>query len=562
MKIIIIGGVAGGATAATRLRRLDEHAEIILLERSGYVSYANCGLPYYIGGIIENKQDLTLNTPESFSTRFGIDVRVHQEAIDIDREHKIVTIRETETDRVYREKYDKLILSPGARPVQPPLPGIDSHNLFTLRTVEDALAIRQFIETRKPKSAIMAGGGFIGLEVAENLRHAGLDVTIVDLADQVMTPFDADMAALIQAQLKKNGIHLKLKSSIAGFEETETGIRVLRKDEASLEADMALLAIGVRPDTKLAEKAGLQLGLKGAIVVDDTMKTSDPSIYAVGDAVVIRQAVTNREALIALAGPANKEGHIAADNICGLDAHAQGSLGSSVVKIFDMTAASTGLSEKVAAAAGIDFDRVVLSPLSHAGYYPGAQSMFMKVVYERQSLRLLGAQIVGYEGVDKRIDVIATAIKAGLKADALADLDLAYAPPYSSAKDPVNMAGYIIRNVSGGLMKQFHWNEVQDLPAAAFKLDTRTEAEYAAGHIDGFKNIPLDELRERLEEIPAGQPVYVMCQSGLRSYIACRILMQNGYDAYNLSGGYSFYSAVMQERMPASSALPCGMEIK
>jgi NADPH-dependent 2,4-dienoyl-CoA reductase/sulfur reductase-like enzyme/rhodanese-related sulfurtransferase len=561
MKAIIVGGVAGGATAATRLRRLDEKAEIIVIERTGYISYANCGLPYYIGGVIENAGQLTLQTPESFRQRFRIDVRTRQEVIGIDREGKSVMVRSLEDGTVYGESYDKLILSPGARPVRPNLPGIDSSRLFTLRTVEDTLRLRQFVEKEKPRSAVMVGGGFIGLETAENLRRAGVEVTIVDMAEQVMTTMDADMAALVQAQLRKNGINLKLGRTVKGFTETDNGLQVLLDDEA-LTADMALLAIGVRPETTLAEEAGLQRGVKNTIVVNDRMQTSDPDIYAVGDAVVVRHAVTGDDAVIALAGPANKEGRIAADNICGLDSRYRGSLGSSVVKLFSMTAASTGLTEKAAAAAGLQTDKVVLSPLSHAAYYPGAGTMVMKVVFEQETLRLLGAQIVGYDGVDKRIDVLATAIRAGLQADRLVDLDLAYAPPYSSAKDPVNMAGYMIENIAGGLVRQFHWDEVDELPrdGSVTLLDVRTPEEFAAGAVEGFVNIPVDELRDRLAEIEPGKPVYIMCQSGLRSYLASRILAQEGYECYNFSGGYRFYAGVTREQAAAQSARPCGMD--
>ena len=563
MKVIIVGGVAGGATAATRLRRLDEHAEILIFERSGYISYANCGLPYYIGGVIRDREELTLQTPESFRERFRIDVRVHHEVTKINPEKKSVTVRNLENGQVTEETYDKLLLAPGAQPIRPNLPGIDSRKVFTLRTVEDALKIRDFITGEKPKTAVMVGGGFIGIEAAENLRHEGIGVTVVDMADQVMTTFDYDMAAIIQAQLRKHGIRLKLGRSVAGFEETGAGVKVLLKDDHPLTADMAVLAIGVRPETGLAKDAGINLGMKGAIVVDDQMRTSVPDIYAVGDAVAVKHAVTGQDAVIALAGPANKEGRIAADNIAGRESHYKGSLGSSVVQLFDMTAAGTGLTERGAALAGIDYDKVVLSPMSHAGYYPGAQTMVMKVVFEKKTLRLLGAQIVGYAGVDKRIDVLAAAIRGGIPADRLMDLDLAYAPPYSSAKDPVNMAGYMIENLSDGLVHQFHWNEVEDLPrdGSVTLLDVRTPEEFAEGAADGFVNLPVDELREHLGEIDRKKPVYLMCQSGLRSYIACRILAQEGYECYNFSGGYRFYAGVMQEKAIAKAEMPCGADV-
>lgn len=562
MKVVIVGGVAGGATAATRIRRLDEHAQITIFERSGYISYANCGLPYYIGGVIEDPEELTLQTPESFQTRFRINVRVKHEVIDIDTERKTVVVCNLDTGEEFEESYDKLILSPGAKPIRPNLPGTDSKNLFSLRTVEDTFRIRRFVEEKKPKTAVMVGGGFIGLEVAENLCELGVKVTVIQHGNQLLNTLDYDMATLVHSKLRSKGINLKLKAVVSGFEETETGLHVLMENEQPICADMVLLAIGVSPENTLAKKAGLELGVKGAIIVNDKMETSATDVYAVGDAVQVKHAVSGNHAVIALAGPANKQGRIAADNICGLDSHYKGSLGSSVIKLFDLTAAVTGLTEKAAQTAGISYDRIVLSPSSHAGYYPGAKTMTMKVVYEKETLKLLGAQIVGYDGVDKRIDVLATAIGAGMKANELKDLDLAYAPPYSSAKDPVNMAGFMIENIANGIVKQFHWDEVADLPrdGSVTLLDTRTQGEYAHGHADGFINIPVDELRERLAEIDRAKPLYVMCQSGLRSYISCRILAQEGYDCYNFSGGYRFYSGVIREKAIAEQAYPCGMD--
>lgn len=562
MKVVIVGGVAGGATAATRIRRLDEHAQITVFERSGYISYANCGLPYYIGEVIEDSEELTLQTPESFQTRFRINVKVKHEVIDIDAKRKTVTVRNLDTGEEFEEGYDKLILSPGAKPIRPDLPGIDSKNLFSLRTVEDTFRIRRFAEEHKPKTAVMVGGGFIGLEVAENLCELGVKVTVIQRGNQLLNTLDYDMATLVHSKLRSKGIDLKIGGNVVAFEETETGLNVLLENEQPIGTDMVLLAIGISPENTLAKKAGLELGLKGAIAVNDKMETSVSDIYAAGDAVQIKHIVTGNDAVIALAGPANKQGRIAADNICGLDSHYKGSLGSSVIKLFDMTAASTGLTEKAAQTAGISYDRIVLSPSSHAGYYPGAKTMTMKVVYEKETLKLLGAQIVGYDGVDKRIDVLATAICAGMKANELKDLDLAYAPPYSSAKDPVNMAGFMIENIANGLVKQFHWDEVADLPkdGSVTLLDTRTANEYAHGHADGFINIPVDELRERLSEIDRTKPLYVMCQSGLRSYISCRILSQEGYDCYNFSGGYRFYSGIIREKVMAEQAYPCGMD--
>ena len=562
MKVIIVGGVAGGATAAARLRRLDETAEIVVFERSGYVSYANCGLPYYIGGVITAKEELTLQTPESFWRRFRVDMRVRHEVTAIHPDTKTVDVKNLATGEVFAESYDKLILSPGARPTQPALPGVGIDRLFTLRTVEDTLKLREFIEQHHPRSAVLAGGGFIGIELVENLRELGLDVTVVQRPKQLLNPLDADMAAFLHAQLRQKGVKLMLGRTVEGFAADGDRVSVLIKDEAPLTADMVVLAIGVTPDTALAKDAGLELGIKGSIVVNDRMETSVPDIYAVGDAVQVKHSVTGQDALLSLAGPANKQGRIAADNICGGDSRYLGSQGSSVIKVFDMTIAATGVNEKTARQAGIDCDKVFLSPMSHAGYYPGGKVMTMKVVFEKGTYRLLGAQIVGYEGVDKRIDVLATAIHAGLTGPQLKDLDLAYAPPYSSAKDPVNMAGFMIENLSRGLVEQFFPEDVDALPrdGSATLLDVRTPGEYAAGHAEGFVNLPVDDLREHLAEIPADKPVYLICQSALRSYIACRILSQHGLRCSHLSGGWRLYEAVMRDRAAAQEALPCGME--
>ncbi len=562
MKVVIIGGVAGGATAAARLRRLDETAEIVVFERSGYVSYANCGLPYYIGGVIENPEALTLQTPESFFARFRVDMRVRHEVTALHPDRKTVSVKNLETGEEFEESYDKLILSPGAKPTQPRLPGVGLEKLFTLRTVEDTFHIKDYIQRHHPKSAVLAGGGFIGLELAENLRELGMEVSIVQRPRQLMNPFDPDMAAFIHGEVRRHGIRLALGHTVEGFQEKDGGVDVLLKDAAPLHADLVVLAIGVTPDTALASKAGLELGLKGSIVVNDRMETSVPDIYAVGDAVQVKHYVTGQDAVISLAGPANKQGRIAADNICGGDSQYLGSQGSSVIKVFDLTAAATGVNETNAKKAGLDVDTVILSPMSHAGYYPGGKLMTMKVVFEKRTFRLLGAQIVGYEGVDKRIDVLATAIHAGLTAVQLKDLDLAYAPPYSSAKDPVNMAGFMVDNLAGGVLKQFYLEAVKNLPrdGSVTLLDARTAGEYAGGHIEGFRNIPVDELRERLGEIEAGKPVYVICQSGLRSYIACRILAGYGYETYNFAGGFRFYDAVTNDRRLIESAMACGMD--
>ena len=562
MKVVIVGGVAGGATAAARIRRLDEQAEIVVFERSGFVSYANCGLPYYISDVITDPEELTLQTPESFFSRFRVIMKVRHEVTAIHPNRKTVSVKNLETGENFEESYDKLILSPGAKPTQPRLPGVGLDKLFTLRTVEDTFRIKEYINTHHPKSVVLAGGGFIGLELAENLRQLGMEVTIVQRPKQLMNPFDADMASFIHAEVRKHGVKLALGYTVEGFEEKDGGADVLLKDNAPLHADMVVLAIGVTPDTALAKEAGLELGIKGSIVVNDRMETSVSDIYAAGDAVQVKHYVTGEDALISLAGPANKQGRIIADNICGGDSRYLGSQGSSVIKVFDMTAAATGINETNAKKAGLDVDKVILSPMSHAGYYPGGKLMTMKVVFEKETYRLLGAQIVGYEGVDKRIEVLATAIHAGLKATQLKNLDLAYAPPYSSAKDPVNMAGFMIDNIANGTMKQWYLEDFDHLPrdGSAILLDARIPEEYAAGHMEGFRNIPVDELRDRLDEIEPGKPVYVTCQSGLRSYIACRILEANGHEAYNFAGGFRFYDAVVNDRALIEKAMSCGMD--
>ncbi len=574
VKVIIIGGVAGGASAAARLRRLDEKAEIIMLERSGYISYANCGLPYYIGGVIREKGALSVQTPESFGGRFRIDVRVRNEAVSIDPKEKSVRVRNLETGEEYTETYDKLLLSPGAKAIRPALPGIEDARIMTLRTVEDTLAIREYLEEKKPKRAVVVGGGFIGLEAAENLMEEGLEVSLIQMEDQVLPPLDYDMACQVHAYLRGKGLDLRLNRTVTGFAPDEGGLRVQMKrtagtaeasgQEESIRADFVLMAAGVLPETGLAREAGLTLGQKGAIVVNEHMQTSDADIYAVGDAVEIRDFITGKKALVALAGPANRQGRIAADNICGLGSVYEGAQGSSIIKLFDMTAASTGINEKQAKALELDYDKVITFSANHATYYPGAENLTIKTLFDRSTGKLLGAQIVGFDGVDKRIDVLACAMRAGMRGEELQDMDLAYAPPYSSAKDPVNMAGYVIGNVMSGLVEQYHWDEADGLLERkdALLLDVRTEGEYQNGHIPGTVNIPLDELRERLSELDRGKKLYVNCQSGLRSYLACRILSQNGFSCKNLAGGYRFYEYVMSDRaFDAAPAGPCGVKL-
>lgn len=562
MKVVIIGGVAGGATAAARLRRLDEKAEITIFERSGYISYANCGLPYYVGGVIQNKKELTLQSPEGFWNRFRIRVNVHHEATEIHPDRKTVTVRNLDSGETFEESYDKLILSPGAQPVRPKLPGIDSKRIYTLRTVEDTFRIREAVENGKLKSAVVVGGGFIGVETAENLREMGLQVSLIQRSNHILPPVDYDIASFLHAHMREKGVRLLLEKNVTGFEETAEGISVLLENDSPVTGEIAVLAIGVAPESGLAAKAGLKLGVKGSILVNEHMQTSNEDIYATGDAVSITNTVTGQKAVIALAGPANKQGRIAADHIAGLDSSYQGASGSSVLKIFDMTAAFTGLNERTAKELGLAYDKVILSPASHASYYPGAKVMTMKLLFEKETERILGAQIVGFDGVDKRIDVIATAMQAGMKVTALKNLDLAYAPPYSSAKDPVNMAGFIAENLITGKVGQFYYEDLEALPkdGSVTLLDVRTDGEYGNGHAEGFEtHIPVDDLRERLGELDREKTVYVMCQSGLRSYLACRILAQNGFDCRNFAGGYRFYDSVTHDRFDKECRTGCGL---
>ena len=547
MKVVIVGGVAGGATAAARLRRLDESAEIVVFERGGYVSYANCGLPYYIGGVIRDRAKLTLQTPESFRRRFNVDVRVRSEVVEIARAEKKVRVREAEGGREYWESYDKLVYAPGAAAIRPAFVG-EGDRIFTLRTMEDTFRLDDFLRAASPARALVVGGGFIGIETAENLAERGVRVTLVQMEDQVMLPFDYDMACILRAQLLGKGIDLRLASKVTDLRQAGDEVTAQIENASPVTADFAMLAIGVLPETSLAAAAGLTLGRKGAVVVDEHMRTSDPDIYAAGDAVQVCDAVTGAPSLVPLAGPANKQGRIAADNIAGIPSVYRGVQGSSVLKVFDMTAAATGLSARAARDAGLDADSALLFSPEHASYYPGGRNMTLKVVYERAGGRILGAQCIGFGGVEKRIDVLAAAVRAKMTAEDLTDLDLCYAPPYSSAKDPVNMAGYVIGNIRAGIVRQHTW---QDVPALAADpnvlfLDVQTPPEYAAAHIDGAVNIPVDELRSRLGELDKSKTICVNCYSGLRSYIACRILSANGFACSNLAGGIRFYAVVAQ----------------
>ena len=547
MKVVIIGGVAGGASAAARLRRLDEKAEIIMLEKGEYISFANCGLPYYIGGEIKQKSALTLQTPRSFNARFNVDVRTLSEAVKIDPARKVVTVLNHQTNETYEQGYDKLILSPGAEPFVPPIEGAKSSKVFTLRNIPDTYRIKEYVDEKKPRTAIVAGGGFIGVEMAENLTQAGVQVTLIEMLDQVIAPIDYEMAQEVHRHMEEKGVRLMLGKSVARIREAGEGLLVT-VGESDVQADMLIMAVGVRPDSRLAKEAGLEVNARGAIKVDERMLTSDPDIYAVGDAIEITDFVTGEKGYVPLAGPANKQGRIAADNIAGLESRYEGTQGSSILKVFYLTVASTGINEKTAKRLNLDYDKSYSYSANHAGYYPGAVNMSIKLIFEKGTGRILGAQAVGYDGTDKRVDVLAAAIRAKMTAYDLTKLELCYAPPYGSAKDPVNMAGFAIENLLQGLVRNFHWHDVADLPrdGSVQLLDTRTPMEYENGHIEGFKNIPLDALRGRLDELDKTKPVYVTCQVGLRGYVATRILMQNGFDAYNLSGGYRLYNSIFR----------------
>ena len=549
MKTLIVGGVAGGASCAARLRRLDEKAEIVILERGEFVSFANCGLPYYIGGEITDKSRLTLQTPQSFKARFNVDVRIFSEVISVDTINKVVTVHDLDNDQTYQESYDKLVLSPGAMPIKPPLEGVDLDNVFTLRNIPDTLKIKQYIKTNKPHSAVIVGGGYIGVEMAENLVKAGLEVTIVEMGDHLIAPLDFDMSADVARYIKSNGVRLELGNGVKCIQKKLDSLRVTLT-RGQIDTDMVLLSVGVRPDTNFLANSAIELDARGGIIVDEHMQTNVADVYAVGDAVVVKNFVTKSPASIALAGPANKQGRIVADNICKIPSTYNGTQGTSVLKLFDMTIATTGLNEKSAKDLGLNYDKTYTYSASHASYYPGASMLSVKVLWDKQTLAILGAQIVGFEGVDKRMDVISTAMRLGAKVTHLAQLELCYAPPFGSAKDPVNMVGFVAENVTTGKVKQFFWHDVAHLPrdGSVTLLDTRTAFEVASGKIDGFVNVPLDTLRANLDKIPKDKPVYVHCHSGLRSYIACMILAGHGYDCYNLAGGYRLYLSVMQEK--------------
>lgn len=560
MKIIIVGGVAGGASCAARLRRLDEKAEIVIYEKTNYISYANCGLPYYVGNVITDENNLTLQTPKSFKSRFNIDVNVNHEVVSIDPHKKEVCVKNLKTNDLFIDKYDKLVLSPGAKPIVLPFYK-ESNNSFIIRTVEDTFKIKNYLNNNIVKSAVIIGGGFIGVEMAENLIGLGIDVSLVQLDDHLLLNLDKDTASFVHSECRKNGIKLYLNTEVVDIKKEDNKNIVIFKNGKKLVCDILVCSVGVVPDSILAKNANLKLGIRGSIKVNKSMQTSDSNIYAVGDAVEVKNIITNEESLVSLAGPATKQGRIAADNICGINSEYNGSLASSIIKVFDLSVASTGINETICQRLGLKYNKVVLTPVSHASYYPGSKAITLKIIYEKDSKRMLGAQVIGYEGVDKRIDVLATAIMANIKATSLKDLDLSYAPPYSSSKDPVNMAGFIIDNLENDLVKQFYYEDLNSLlKKDVILLDTRTVAEYERGHAEGFINIPLDNLRERFDELDKNKEVYIMCQSGLRSYIASRILVQNGYIAYNFSGGYRLYSSMKNDEIQPEFIFDCGIE--
>ncbi|SHH35490.1 CoA-disulfide reductase [Tepidibacter thalassicus] len=543
-KIVIVGGVAGGASTAARLRRLDENAQIIMFERGEYISFANCGLPYYIGGTITERESLLVQTVEGMSKKFNMDIRNLSEVTKINRDKKTVTVKNLKTGEIYEENYDYLVLSPGASPIKPPIPGIEeTDNLFTLRNIPDTDNIKEFIDTKKPKKAVVIGGGFIGIEMAENLHDKGIEVTLVEMANQIMAPVDFEMACILHSHIKDKGVNLILEDGVKEFK--NKGKKILLSSGKEINTDMIILSIGVRPESSLAKDAGLELGERGTIKVDETLRTSDKSIYALGDAVEVKDYINGKPTMIPLAWPANRQGRLVADHINGKNVKYNGTMGTSIAKVFDMTVASTGNNEKTLKKLGIKYKSIHIHPGSHAGYYPGSFPITLKLIFDPENGKIFGAQAVGYDGVDKRIDVIATAIKGNLTVFDLPDLELAYAPPYSSAKDPVNMAGYVASNIIEGLVDIVYWNEIDEIiKNGGILIDVRDEIERDMGYIEGSINIPLGELRNRLNEIPKDKEIYVTCQVGLRGYLAARILMQNGYKVKNLDGGYKTYSSV------------------
>jgi len=547
MKILIIGGVAGGASTAARLRRLDESADIILFEKGPHISYANCGLPYYIGGIIEKREKLFLQTPESFGTRFKLDVRVNSEVMSVDPAAKSVSVTNHKTGTTYTETYDKLVLSPGAEPVRPPLPGIDDKAIFTLRNVQDTDKIKDFATTKQVKTAVVVGAGFIGLEMAENLHHLGIQVSIVEMLDQVMAPIDFPMAAIVHRHIREKGVGLYLSEAVTHFERKDDHLTVNLKSGKVLPADLVILSIGVRPDNKLAKAAGLKIGETNGIWVNEFLQTSNPDIYAVGDAIEFHNDILNRPVITYLAGPANKQARICANNIIGGNKDVyKGSVNTAIAKVFDLTAAVTGSNAVMLQRNNVPFQTSITHSGSHAGYYPGSVQMSMKINFAPDTGRLLGAQVVGADGVDKRIDLLAMVITSKGTIYDLMEIEHAYAPPFSSAKDPVNMAGFVADNILSGKMTTIQWNDIAALePDSVFLVDVRLPSEHKSGHIPGSVNIPVDDLRNRLSELPTDKKIIIYCQIGLRGYLAHRILRQSGFDnVVNLSGGFKTWDVV------------------
>jgi CoA-disulfide reductase len=547
-KIVIVGGVAGGATAAARLRRLSEEDHIVMFERGEYISFANCGLPYYIGEVISERKKLLVQTIEGMSKRFNLDIRNVSEVTAINREKKTVTVTHLETGEMYEEAYDILILSPGSKPIKPSIPGIEEAKaLFTLRNVPDTDRIKAYVDEKKPKRAVVIGGGFIGIEMAENLSKRNIDVTLIEMANQVMAPIDYEMAVLVHDHMKEHGVELILEDGVQAFEKEGAVIRLNSGKE--IQTDMIIMAIGVQPESTLAKNAGLELGVRGTIKVNETLQTSDKSIYAIGDVIEVRDYINGTETMIPLAWPANRQGRLVADHINGRNVKYNGTMGTSIVKIFDLTVAATGNNEKTLKRLGVSYEVVHVHPANHATYYPGASQIALKLVFNKETGEIYGAQAVGRDGVDKRIDVIATAIKGKLNVTDLADLELAYAPPFSVAKDPVNMAGYVASNIVEGEAETVQWHEIDELiKQGNVLIDVRDPTEVARGAIEGSINIPLNDLRDRLEEIPNKGIVYVTCQVGMRGYIASRILKNNGFTVKNLDGGYKTYSSVFRQK--------------
>ena len=547
MKVLIVGGVAGGATTATRLRRLDEKAQIIIFERGEHISFANCGLPYYIGDVIKEKKELLLQTPKSFKNRFNIDVRIKNEVVKIDRDKKQVLVRKVDSGEEYIETYDTLVLSPGAEPINP-FKLLKSEKIATLRNVNDSVKIKEYIQKNNPKNIVIIGGGYIGVEVAENIKHYGsINVTIVEKAPHVIASIDKDIASFVQNRLRENNINLILSNGVRQIKE-ENNIFNILLDDGKIKADYIILSIGVIPETSIAKEAGITLNSRGSIIVDEHMRTNDKDIYALGDAVEIKNYITNMPDYIPLAGPANRQARIVANNICGLDSKYNGTMGSSILKLFDYTLATTGVSEEKCKMLDINYKKIIITPFCHATYYPGASEMIVKVIYCEKEKILLGVQVIGKEGVDKVSDILATAIRSKLNIYDLEDLELCYAPPFSSAKSVVNIVGNVIENEINGLVKNIFWEDVENTDTP-YVLDARTKGEYESGHFSEAINIPVDELRENIDKLDKNKEVLVYCKTGVRSYIACRILIQNGFKVKNIMGGYNLYKEIEKDRL-------------